>query len=179
MQQLDHQRNRVLRVNLLISIASLGGIISTLPAAFFGMNLDSGMEDLPGVFWPVVQGSVTTGLVCAGLMYTYYKIGPKRKYTARLQDMRSLRDLLSYHMDDLDAIIEAVRAKGSVTKKEFTEVVANAVRGKPMSKEEIALLFRVFDANRDAVLELSELMKLEELHESLIPDQMDHHLDRS
>lgn len=178
--QLDHQRNRVLRVNLLISVASLGGIICTLPAAFFGMNLDSGLEDLPGVFWPVVQGSVTTGLVCASLIYTYWKIGPKRKYTARLQDMRSLRDLLSYHMDDLDAIIEAVRAKGSLTKKEFTDVVSGAVRGKPMSKEEVALLFRVFDANRDAVLELSELMKLEELHDSLGDhDHMGHHLDRS
>ncbi len=69
--QLDHQRNRVLRVNLLISIASLGGITCTLPAAFFGMNLDSGWEDIPGMFWPVVQGSVTTGLICAGLIYTY------------------------------------------------------------------------------------------------------------
>ena len=37
--QLDHQRNRVLRVNLLISICSLGGLMCTLPAAFFGMNL--------------------------------------------------------------------------------------------------------------------------------------------
>jgi Ca2+-binding EF-hand superfamily protein len=53
-----------------------------------------------------------------------------------------------------------------------------------MSKEEIALLFRVFDANKNAVLELSELMKLEELHDSLGGgggggDQMGHHLDRT
>jgi hypothetical protein len=144
------------------------------------MNLDSGLEDIPGLFWPVVQGSVTTGLVCAGLIYTYWKIGPKRKYTARLQDMRSLRDLLSYHMDDLDAIIEAVRAKGSLTKSELTEVVGQAVRGKPMSKEETALLFRVFDANRNAVLELSDLIKLEELQDSLRDhDHMGHYLDRS
>jgi hypothetical protein len=97
----------------------------------------------------------------------YWKIGPKRRYVARLQDMRSLRDLLSYHMDDLDSIIEAVRAKGPVNKKEFSTLVTQAVKGKPMSKEEVALLFRVFDANKNAVLELSELMKLEELHDSL------------
>lgn len=89
--QLDHQRNRVLRVNLLISIASLGGLMSTLPAAFFGMNLDSGFENVPGVFWPVVQGSTAAGMLLAGLMYAYYKFGPKRRYAARLRDMRSLR----------------------------------------------------------------------------------------
>ena len=88
---LDHQRNRVLRVNLIISIASLGGVMSTLPAAYFGMNLDSGLEDIPGIFWPVVQGSVAIGLCISGFMYMYYKFGPKRRYVARLRDMRSLR----------------------------------------------------------------------------------------
>jgi Ca2+-binding EF-hand superfamily protein len=83
-------------------------------------------------------------------------------------------------MDDLDSIIEAVRAKGPVNKKEFSALVTQAVKGKPMSKEEVALLFRVFDANKNAVLELSELMKLEELHDSLgDSDHMGHHLDRS
>lgn len=89
--QLDHQRNRVLRVNLLISIASLGGLLCTLPAAFFGMNLDSGLEDIPGIFWPVIQGSVAVGILGAASMYSYYKFGPKRRYAARLRDMRSLR----------------------------------------------------------------------------------------
>jgi hypothetical protein len=55
------------------------------------MNLDSGLEDLPGMFWPVVEGSVAAGLVAAVGMYAYYKYGPKRRYAARLRDMRSLR----------------------------------------------------------------------------------------
>lgn len=50
---LDHNRNRILRVNLLISIASLAGLVSSIPAAYFGMNLDSGLENIPGIFWPV------------------------------------------------------------------------------------------------------------------------------
>ena len=168
-----HQRNRVLRVNLLISIASLGGLLSTMPAAYFGMNLDSGLEDLPGMFWPMVQGSVASGILVSSMIYTYYRYGPKRRYAARLRDMRSLRDLLSYHMDDLDAIIEAVRARGRLSKPDFASVVQAAVKGKPMSKEEVALLFRVFDQNKNAVLELSELMKLEELQEGLAADNED------
>lgn len=39
----------------LCSIVSLGAVTATLPAAFFGMNLSSGLEELSGVFWPVVQ----------------------------------------------------------------------------------------------------------------------------
>jgi hypothetical protein len=243
---LDHQRNRVLRVNLLISMASLGGLLCTLPAAFFGMNLDNGVENVPGLFWPVVQGSVGLGVMGAGLMYGYYKFGPKRRYAARLRDMRSLRrappaaplpaacrrccvdrvarvssrsqprhfgpahrllctplarapaaafllsflpptphpthpthpplrrDLLFYHMDDLDSIIDAVKARGRLTKAEFGGVVRAAVKGRPMSADEVALLFRVFDQNRDAVLELSEMVRLEELQDAL-QDHMEHH----
>lgn len=172
--QLDHQRNRVLRVNLLISIASLGGLLCTLPAAFFGMNLDSGLENVPGIFWPVVQGSVITGLLGAGAMYTYYKFGPKRRYAARLRDMRSLRDLLYYHMDDIDSIIDAVKAEGILNRSEFDRVVRAAVKGRPMSQGEIALLFRVFDQNRNALVELSELVRMEELHDEL-NDNLAHH----
>lgn len=34
---------------------SLGCVTATMPAAYFGMNLSSAVEDVPGVFWPVVQ----------------------------------------------------------------------------------------------------------------------------
>ena len=123
-----------------------------MPAAYFGMNLSSGLEEVPGVFWPVVQASdwglvrgwagsreavwrrggrgcrggraatahgsqlcsrcqppsnpntplpdcpparpqmsVCFGGASAVVMWLYYKIGPKRRYKARLRDMRSLR----------------------------------------------------------------------------------------
>ncbi|KAL4424906.1 hypothetical protein ABPG77_002129, partial [Micractinium sp. CCAP 211/92] len=164
--QLDHQRNRVLRVNLLISIMSLGGVMATLPAAFFGMNLSSGLEEQLGVFWPVVQGSLVLGGSTAMLMWVYYKFGPKRRYRARLRDMRSLRDLLIYHLDDMDDVMEQVKERAregsAVGKKEFREIVRQAVRGKPMSGEEVDLLYRVFDTNKDGFLELSEMVSIEQ-----------------
>jgi hypothetical protein len=45
-------------------------------------------------------------MAAAASMWLYYKVGPKRRYRARLRDMRSLRDLLIFHLDDLDDIIE-------------------------------------------------------------------------
>ena len=89
--QLDHQRNRVLRMNLLMSMASFGAMTMTVPAAFFGMNLENTLETVPGVFGFVVKCSLVTGLLVSSLMYAYYKFGPKRRYKARLRDMRSLR----------------------------------------------------------------------------------------
>lgn len=89
--QLDHQRNRVLRLNLLISIFSLSGLCITIPAAFFGMNLLNGMESMPGLFWPVVQYSMLFGGTTAGGFYFYFRFGPRMKYQARMRDMRSLR----------------------------------------------------------------------------------------
>ncbi|PSC69475.1 Magnesium transporter MRS2-4 [Micractinium conductrix] len=164
--QLDHQRNRVLRINLLISIMSLGSVMGAMPAAFFGMNLSSGLEEVPGVFWPVVQTSLAFGLACTALTYGYYKIGPKRRYKARLRDMRSLRDLLIYHLDDLDDVLDQVKDRArrgvGVTRKEFHHIVKEAVRGKPMSKEEVDLLYRVFDTNKDGFLELTEMVRVEE-----------------
>ncbi len=42
--QLDSQRNRVLRLNLLISIMGFGTMGAGLPAAYLGMNIRSGLE---------------------------------------------------------------------------------------------------------------------------------------
>ena len=50
--QLDTIRNRIIRVELLVAVASFSLMVSTVPASFFGMNLTSGLEvhgprDLP------------------------------------------------------------------------------------------------------------------------------------
>ncbi|KAL6767339.1 hypothetical protein ACKKBF_B34875 [Auxenochlorella protothecoides x Auxenochlorella symbiontica] len=160
--QLDHQRNRVLRVNLLMSIASFAAMSMTVPAAFFGMNLDNRLEAAPGMFMFVVNCSMGTGLLMGGMVYVYYKFGPKRRYKARLRDMRSLRDLLVFHMDDMDDVIQEIKQRGQVTKTEFAQIVRESVQGKPMSTDEINLLYRVFDSNKDGLLELSELLRMEE-----------------
>ncbi|RMZ53651.1 hypothetical protein APUTEX25_003185 [Auxenochlorella protothecoides] len=135
--QLDHQRNRVLRVNLLMSIASFAAMSMTVPAAFFGMNLDNRLEAAPGMFMFVVNCSMGTGLLMGGMVYVYYKFGPKRRYKARLRDMRSLRDLLVFHMDDMDDVIQEIKQRGQVTKTEFAQIVRE-------------------------LLELSELLRMEE-----------------
>ncbi|KAA6417175.1 MAG: mitochondrial rna splicing [Trebouxia sp. A1-2] len=45
--QLDTIRNRIIRVELLVAVASFSLMMSTVPASFFGMNLTSGLEVTP------------------------------------------------------------------------------------------------------------------------------------
>ena len=51
--QLDTIRNRIIRVELLVAVASFSLMVSTVPASFFGMNLTSGIE--VGSFVPFPQ----------------------------------------------------------------------------------------------------------------------------
>ena len=90
-----------------------------------------------------------------------------------MRDMRSLRDLLTFHLDDIDAIMDAVRHRNALNKKEFAGAVREAVPS--ISSEEIDLLFRVFDQNKDAIIELSEIMRIEELHGRLQESFLEHH----
>ena len=52
---------------------SFGAVVTTIPAAFFGMNLASGMEAVPGMLWPVAQTSMLAGCTTAAVIYGYYK----------------------------------------------------------------------------------------------------------
>ncbi len=51
--QLDATRNRIIRIDLIVAIASFALIMPTVPAAFFGMNLRSGMEVSIGISLPL------------------------------------------------------------------------------------------------------------------------------
>jgi len=160
--QLGSRRLRVLRFNVFVSVASLCGLVSSLPAAYLGMNLHSGLEEHEMLLWPVAYSSVGVGMLTGAVLYSLYRLNPRKSYSARLGDMRSLRDLLFYHLDDLDAIIDAFKVhKGEMTRQKFELVVREALQGKKISGEEISLLFRVLKRNKEAVLEMTEMIKEE------------------
>ena len=57
--QLDTIRNRIIRVELLVAVASFSLMMSTVPASFFGMNLTSGLEVMPCHMSLVLSQSTT------------------------------------------------------------------------------------------------------------------------
>ena len=63
---LDNERNRIARLELVLSMAglSIGG--SAAVSGFFGMNLLSGVESAANLFWAVTAMSITASLVLFG-----------------------------------------------------------------------------------------------------------------
>jgi len=172
--QLDHQRNNVLKFNVVLSIGSLCGLLGTIPAAFFGMNLHSGLENSQGLLWSVASVSLGTGTIAAVSLLAFFSVGLNRgnTYASRLSDLRCLRDLLYHHMDDLDQIIDMFRTSPGLTLDEFGKLARECFRGKTISQGEINLLYRVLVKNYSAALEMTHLVRAEEGG----PPDMSHHI---
>lgn len=51
--RLDAMRNRILRLEVLLNLAAVSVAVGGLVAGLFGMNLHTGWEEEPGVFWAV------------------------------------------------------------------------------------------------------------------------------
>lgn len=155
--QLDTIRNRIIRVELLVAVASFSLMMSTVPASFFGMNLTSGLEDAASTFWPVVYTSLATSAATFVVVYGYWRWWPNRRHKRRVKDMAAMRDLLVHHVDDLDDIMDKLQHGTYIGKKEFQKLVMSAVDD--ITADEADLLYRVFDTNRDGFLEMTELVK--------------------
>eukprot|EP01018_Ginkgo_biloba_P002456 Gb_38940 [translate_table: standard] len=106
---LDTTRNKIIRMNLFISMAALSFSLATVPASFFGMNVISGLEASPRAFYIIVGAtSASSVFVGLGLVLMFRKFLDKR----RAQDLAALQDLLS-HIDDIDNIFQVLASKGS------------------------------------------------------------------
>lgn len=88
---MDSIRNRIIRINLIMTIASFSLLLSTIPASFFGMNIINGWETRPDMF-PVVVSCCITGTVLSYLLvYGFYKLWPTRRHHQRVRDMQALK----------------------------------------------------------------------------------------
>ncbi|GMH36158.1 hypothetical protein BSKO_04026 [Bryopsis sp. KO-2023] len=161
--QMDSVRNRIIQINLIMSIASFSLLLCTIPSGFFGMNLLHGLEEVTGVFpWVVGLCSGISFLSAVGL-YGYYRFWPSHRHRQRVSDMKALRDILSHRIDDLNDLLSAVSFRTArVGKKEFAEIVKYNMGDPPITDEEIDLLYRAFDTNRDGFLETGEMLTSQE-----------------
>lgn len=155
---LDTTRNRIIQMDLLLSLGAFSLSIAALVAAYFGMNLPSGVEDNPRGFWWVVVGSIGATFATGTFLLFLVRIWPRVIDRRRAQELAGLRDLLQ-HLDDIDDIFQAVAkevAGKSVTPKEFKKVLQSHPTAKFMRQRELDLMFRMFDTDRDGVLENAE-----------------------
>ncbi|RAL44932.1 hypothetical protein DM860_003691 [Cuscuta australis] len=61
--QLDNQRNELIQLQLILTIASFAIAVETLVAGWFGMNIPCSLYKIQGVFWPFVGGMTAACII--------------------------------------------------------------------------------------------------------------------
>jgi hypothetical protein len=72
------------------------------------------LQDNSNIFWPVVTLSVISAATICASIFAYWQYYPNRKHQKRVSDMRALRDLLLYHVDDLEEIMAALQTRSKL-----------------------------------------------------------------
>ena len=63
------------------------------------------------MFWAVVGASAVASASLFAAIYAYWKYFPHTRHQRRVNDLKALRDLLLYHVDDLEDILEALQKR--------------------------------------------------------------------
>jgi hypothetical protein len=132
-----------------MSMLTTGLGAGALFAGIFGMNLASGIEEQAGLFWPVSAGICS----CAGALYTsmfmYYKYD--RSKGEKVAHFSAISTLLS-DLDSIELNLRVyMREHGQLSEDSFKTIVQQ-VTNRELSTEELQVLFRIFDMNKDGSL---------------------------
>ncbi len=173
---LDSYRNRMINMNVHLSIAAVCLGVCTTVAGYFGMNLSSGMEEDPWAFWPVVGASSALGAGIYGSCASYLSGGRVRDLAnERAMEVQAVTGVLG-DMGSLDYAVKRVIEEKEVrerypvpvagdgdlgmAKEEFREMMKRGRGGKDVTDAELELIFHILDSSGDGVLEPSEFSKL-------------------
>jgi hypothetical protein len=166
---LSSYRNRMIRMNLYITISGLSLGISTAFAGFFGMNLINGLESHPAAFQVVIAATCLTGAAVSAICFSYVSGSTmQQRAKQRLIEIQTLNNALS-DMDALDVTIKKLlRSKAGMTLEEFHHMLSTSRTSQTVTKEEVELLFNAMDQQKDGIL-------LHDDFESLLQLQKEQH----
>jgi hypothetical protein len=156
--QLDGTRNRLHRLELYTNFAVLSLAVVSVPAALLGMNVPTGLESNPDAFPAVVTGAALAGgaAFAAGARWAR-AAGPAGRAAAQ-QGAAAARAMAAV-LASLDDIEDALRAAGGgLSRPQLLAALRAACPGRfdDDISAELALMFRIFDADADGRLTLAE-----------------------
>lgn len=134
---MNNYRNHLIGVNLQLAMLTSALGCGTFVAGVFGMNLFSGLEQAPNLFYYVAGGSVALGAV----FYLTY-----RAYTNATMPSLNRVTAVSALATQIDKLASTIQRFGytsrSVTKSQFKEIFGKI---HAISDEEVDLVFAAFD----------------------------------
>lgn len=146
---LDAQRNRMLTLNLRLSMAMVGLSSAAAGAAVFGMNLHSGLEEVGGGMWAaaVVLGGGSAAAYTAIARHVRGEAGAAGRITADAEAVR----LVYQHADDVaEEVRQFARSGGGdeMTPEELQRLVRRSTGGTGVSDEDLDLILGALDQVR-------------------------------
>eukprot|EP01006_Ploeotia_vitrea_P006546 TRINITY_DN13702_c0_g1_i1.p1 TRINITY_DN13702_c0_g1~~TRINITY_DN13702_c0_g1_i1.p1 ORF type:complete len:314 (-),score=156.13 TRINITY_DN13702_c0_g1_i1:3-815(-) len=154
---LSNSRNRLLRLNVVMTMGTLGFAAGSMVAGIFGMNLTHGFEDHPTFFY------MTTGVIfimSSAIMATLYKSarGTAVVHRRNVDSAKAVRRLFR-NMDRVaHVLVNHMGGKvNNVNKDGFAQLYHDVCKT-PLSASEVDIIFDVFDENNDGYLELQEIL---------------------
>ena len=151
-------RNRMIRMNVHVSIAALSLGFGTTIAGFYGMNVVNGFEESTMAFSTIVTGSTIAGIgIAAGSMS--YLSGKTMQIRAaqHLADIEALSGALS-DMCALDYAVKSTLEEGrGISKEKFRIKLKRERQSGEVTDREVDLLFSVFDAVKDGEIHKDDL----------------------
>jgi len=139
-------RNRMIKLNVHLQIATLSVGFGTATAGFFGMNLVTGYESVPGVFGNVILFSGVGGILLAGICLNHLSgSAMKRRAAQRQEEINTLTGALS-DMSALDYTIKQSIEQGiRMDKETFRRKLERFRASKKTTDKEIDLIFDILD----------------------------------
>lgn len=150
---LDSYRNRMIRMNVYLSMVGIGLATGTTVAGFYGMNLVNGYEESLTAFNNVVISTSIVGVVLFMGCVSYLS-GPimKKRTMERLDQIETISGALS-EMSALDYVVKKVIERGKpMSKDEFRQQLIESRPSGQITEQELELLFSVLDLSKDGFL---------------------------
>jgi len=157
-------RNRLVRMNVHLSIVAVATGMTTAITGLFGMNLLHGLEESKFAFSLITGGSLTLAIVVAGTYSSFLRRRVlQQRATERQAEIQTFINALS-DMDALDYTVKKMilpdgiaanddddndRTRRTMDKATFKERLRGARISRHVTDEEIDFLFGVLDTHRD------------------------------
>ncbi|GMH83429.1 hypothetical protein TrST_g434 [Triparma strigata] len=169
---LDSYRNRMIRMNVHIGIATMCLGICTTVAGYFGMNLTHGLEEHETAFMTTVVASGLGGAILYAGCHSYLSGSWMRERArGRAEEVLSVTGVLS-HMNSLDYAVKRVielkeqsndpeKDNELISRPVFEKLLRSGRAGGKVTKGELDLIYEILDHTGDGVLEHSEFDMLD------------------
>lgn len=161
---LDAYRNRMIHMNVYLSIAgiSLGG--GTAVAGFYGMNVPNGLEQSTTAFQSITSATALGGIILGiGCVY-YISGGASRKRTIRRVHEIEIIDGALSKMNALDYAMKCLVEKDKpMTKDDFRKRMNECKQYESIKDDEVDLLFNSLDGTQDGFLYRDDFSSLADI----------------